>query len=122
MSHDVKWIDGGDAGNYPGGIVLRTAEDAQKILLETARQMCPYMPPSDFNSRARVLAQAITILTATVLRSGTTSIAEDSATVEEIAMSSAYATNMLCQAVADLLTQDVEILVSDRSNPEFSSN
>ena len=122
MGHDVKWIDGGDQKDYPGGIALRNADDAKKILLETARQICPDCPPSDFNSRARVLTQAITILTATVLRSGAAAIAEGSATVEEIAMSSAYATHMLCQAVADLLTQDVEILVSDRLNPEFSSN
>jgi hypothetical protein len=122
MSHDVKWIDGGDHKDYPGGIALRNAEDAKQILLETARQICPDRPPGDFNSRARVLTQAITILTAAVLRSGASATADGSASVEEIAMSSAYATHMLCQAVADLLTQDVEILVSDRLNPEFSSN
>lgn len=122
MSHDVKWISDGDDGKHPGGIALRTPEDAKQILLQTVMQLCPDCPPSDFSNRARVLAQAITILTATILRSGTAAVTDGSASVESIAVSSTHATGLLCQAVADLLTQDVEALVSDRANPEFSQN
>lgn len=124
MSHNVHWKRADDEGGPipPNAIALRTPEDATQIVLQTVRAFCPSGPPGDFNTRARVLANAITVLTSTILRSGHQAVANGEADVEDISASSAHATGMLCQAVADLLTHDVESLVSDKSNPEFSVN
>lgn len=122
MSHDAKWVGAGDASNHPEGIALRTPEDAKTLLLQTVMSLCPGKPPGDFHSRARLLSQAITVLTATILRSGFAAVTNGEADLESISISSTYASGMLCQAVADMLTADVEHLVSERANPEFSSN
>lgn len=122
MIHNVSWISAGESGETPeGGITLKTAEDATKILLETAQAVCKGKPPRDFNTRARVLAECITVLTSTILRSAAAAV-QGGANPHDIAGSGAFASNLLCQAAADLLTHDVERLVSEKSHPEFSAN
>lgn len=124
MSHNVKWCrpEGDDGGAPPDSIALRTEEDATRILLQAVRNIHPDRPPSDFHSRARALSSAISMLTATILRSGAAAVSSGDASSDDIAMSSAFATNMLCKAAADLLTNDVEVLLTEKLNPEFSEN
>jgi len=108
----------------PGAILLRTPEDATKILeANMLHVLNGQEKPTSFEGLANLVMMATSMITATLLQAAACAAREDDdCTPEHAAESMAHSQRLITAAGAALLSDSVENFLAARRSPEMSTN
>lgn len=106
----------------PDQVLVRTVEDAKRVMFSVAYDLANGEQPQSVESLAELMFMATQMATAKMLAAATMAAAESGVGPETAAASTGHSLRLMAKAASEIVTEAVSKFVESKTNPFYVNN